>query len=148
MTDTVLFALCRLGIIRIWVLSLNCTCFVPVALLTVCLIANPMLCMTLCPLCSMPPVSLLLILCTVLIALLCALPVSSLAIAVRSSSARVMLSSKNSSSLSWRRQSVFLTCLRLSRFCRCFCLLLGTALASFDSCTMMCSFYLIRRWGC
>ena len=84
------------------------------------------------------PVSFLLNLSAVLIALHFALPVFSLAIAVHSSSARVMLSLKNSSLLSWRRWSVFFTCLRLSRCCRCFSLLLATALASFDSCTMTC----------
>ena len=112
MTDIVSFASCQLGIVRIFISLLNCTCFVPVALLTVCLSADTMLCMTLCLFCRML-VSLLIILCAVLIALHCALPVSSLEIAVYSSSARVMLSSKNNFSLSWRRRSVFLTCLRL-----------------------------------
>ena len=147
MTDIVVsFASCQLGIIRIWVSPLNRTGFIPVALLTVLLSANPMLCMTLRPLCRML-VSLLLIVCAVLIALHCAVPVSSLAIAVRSSSARVMLSSKTSSLLSRRRQSVFLTCLNCSCCCRRFCLLFAMALANFDNCMMKCCLLSDSRVG-
>ena len=86
MTDTVSSASCQLGIIRIWFYLLNCTCFVPVALLIVCLSSDPMLCMTFCPF-WITPVSILSNLCAVLIALCCALPVFYLAIAVCSSSA-------------------------------------------------------------
>ena len=132
------FASCRLGIIRTCVSPLKLTCFTPVALFTVRFIADPMLRKALCPHCRRL-VLVVLILCAVLIDLYSALLVASFTIVVRSSSARVMLLSKNSSSFSRSCCSVFLTCLRLSCCCRRFCLVLAMALASFVRCTMTCS---------
>ena len=123
---------------------LKLTCLAPVALfLTARFNTDPKLCKVLCPRCRvLVLVAILLILpsiCTVLINFYCALLVSSLAIVVCSSSAQVMVFLKNSSSLSCRRCSVFLMCLRLSCCCWRFCLVLSMALASFVRCTMMCS---------
>jgi hypothetical protein len=73
--------------------------FVPVMFFIFCLNANPMLCMMFRPY-WISPMSVVLNLCAASIAACFALDVSSLAIVVRSSSAWVMLSSRNSSLLS------------------------------------------------
>jgi hypothetical protein len=100
-----------------------------------CVNAYPMLCTMFCP-CWISPMSVVSSLCAASIAALFALDVSPSAIVVHSSSSWVMLSSKNSSLLSQRHQSVFLTCRHWS-CCRWHsCLWLAMASASLVTCTL------------
>jgi hypothetical protein len=119
------------------VLRLKCTCFVPVLFFIFCLNANLMLYMMFHP-CWISPMSVVSNLCAASIAACFSLDVSSLAIVVHSSSAWVMLPLRNSSLLSQRHQSVYLTCRRWS--CRCWrsCLWSATASASLVTCTLTC----------
>jgi hypothetical protein len=96
-----------------------------------------MLCTMFCC-CWIGPMSVVLNLCAASIATRFALDVSSLAIVVHSSSAWVMLSSKNSSSLSQRHWSVFLTCRCWSHCHWHSCLWLAMASASLVTCTLTC----------
>ncbi len=88
--------------------------------------------------CWISPVSVVLNLCTALIAAGFALDVSSLAIVVHSSPAWVMPPSRNSSLLSQRHWSAYLTCQRWSRCRWRSCLWSATASASLVTCTLAC----------
>ncbi len=88
--------------------------------------------------CWISPMSVVSNLCAASIAARFALDVSSLAIVVCSSSAWVMLPSRNSSLLSRRHQSVFLTCRHWSRCHWHSCLWSATASTSLVTCTLTC----------
>ncbi len=137
MMDTVAAASWQLGMMCTRVLRLKRTCFAPVMFFFFHLNADPMLYTMFRP-CWISSMSVVLNLCAVSIAARFALDVSSLAIVVLSSSAWVMLPSRNSSLLSWRHRSVFLTFRRWSHHCWHSCLWSASASASLVTCTLTC----------